>query len=64
MGAVAGRRPTFLEMDTCGGNASAALARAGVHTLPFSRTRRFGLFGLDRDEYIHRMRAGLLIGGT
>ena len=38
----------------------ASLARAGVHTFLLSRIPRFGLFGLDRDEYIRRMRAGLL----
>ena len=35
----------------------AALARAGVHTFLLSRIPRFGLFGLDRDEYIRRMSA-------
>ncbi len=35
----------------------AALARAGVHTFLLSRIPRFGLLGLDRDEYNRRMRA-------
>jgi hypothetical protein len=35
----------------------AALARGGAHTFLLSRIPRFGLFGLDRDEYIRRMRA-------
>ena len=35
----------------------AALARAGVHTFLLSRIPRFGLFGVDRDEYNRRMRA-------
>ena len=35
----------------------AALARAGAHTFLLSRIPRFGLFGLDRDEYIRRMQA-------
>lgn len=35
----------------------ASLARAGAHTFLLSRIPRFGLFGLDRDEYIQRMRA-------
>ena len=35
----------------------ATLARGGVHTFLLSRIPRFGLFGLDRDEYIRRMRA-------
>lgn len=34
----------------------AALARAGVHTFLLSRIPRFGLLGLDRDEYNRRMR--------
>jgi len=34
----------------------AALARGGAHTFLLSRIPRFGLFGLDRDEYIRRMR--------
>ena len=34
----------------------ATLARAGVHTFLLSRIARFRLFGLDRDEYIRRMR--------
>jgi hypothetical protein len=38
----------------------AALARAGAHTFLLSRIPRFGLFGLDRDEYIRRMRALLV----
>jgi Aromatic-ring-opening dioxygenase LigAB, LigA subunit len=33
------------------------LARAGVHTFLLSRIPRFQLFGLDRDEYIRRMRS-------
>ena len=41
----------------------AALAREGVHTFLLSRIPRFGLFGLDRDEYIRRMRSGLLTRG-
>ena len=40
----------------------AALARGGAHTFLLSRIPRFGLFGLDRDEYIRRMR--LLTRGT
>ncbi len=40
----------------------ATLARAGVHTFLLSRIPRFRLFGLDRDEYIRRMRTGLLTG--
>lgn len=36
----------------------AALAREGVHTFLLSRIPRFGLFGLDRDEYNRRMRQG------
>ena len=35
----------------------ATLARDGAHTFLLSRIPRFGLFGLDRDEYIRRMRA-------
>ncbi len=35
----------------------ATLARAGVHTFLLSRIPRFGLLGLDRDEYNRRMRA-------
>ena len=35
----------------------ATLARAGVHTFLLSRIARFQLFGLDRDEYIRRMRS-------
>lgn len=35
----------------------AMLARGGVHTFLLSRIPRFGLLGLDRDEYIRRMRA-------
>jgi hypothetical protein len=35
----------------------AALARGGAHTFLLSRIPRFGLFGLDRDEYIRRMQA-------
>jgi hypothetical protein len=38
----------------------AALALAGAHTFLLSRIPRFGLFGLDRDEYIRRMRALLV----
>jgi hypothetical protein len=38
----------------------ATLARGGVHTFLLSRIPRFGLFGLDRDEYIRRMRALLV----
>ena len=34
----------------------ATLARAGVHTFLLSRIPRFGLLGLDRDEYNRRMR--------
>jgi len=34
----------------------ATLARRGVHTFLLSRIPRFGLFGLDRNEYIRRMR--------
>jgi len=33
----------------------ARLAQEGVHTFLLSRIPRFGLFGLDRDEYIRRM---------
>ena len=33
----------------------AELARGGVHTFLLSRIPRFGLFGLDRDEYNRRM---------
>jgi Aromatic-ring-opening dioxygenase LigAB, LigA subunit len=35
----------------------AALARAGVHTFLLSRIPRFGLLGLDRNEYNRRMSA-------
>jgi len=35
----------------------ATLARAGVHTFLLSRIPRFGLLGLDRDEYNRRMAA-------
>jgi hypothetical protein len=45
-------RTAFLAGDV------AALARAGVHTFLLSRLPRFGLLGLDRDEYNRRMRAG------
>ena len=33
----------------------ATLARSGVHTFLLSRIPRFGLLGLDRDEYNRRM---------
>ena len=44
-------RAAFLAGDVAG------LARAGVHTFLLSRIPRFGLLGMDRDEYNRRMRA-------
>ena len=44
-------RSAFLAGDV------ASLARGGVHTFLLSRLPRFGLLGLDRDEYNRRMRS-------
>ena len=48
---TAQERTALLEGDV------AALARAGAHTFLLSRIPRFGLLGLDRDEYNRRMSA-------